>query len=37
VVAAAAGYRSAADRYATLPKVRFAKEEIITHLASQNE
>jgi len=32
VVAAAVGYRSAGDKYATLPKVRFAPEEIITHV-----
>jgi len=32
VVAAAVGYRSAGDKYATLPKVRFALEEIITHV-----
>jgi catechol 2,3-dioxygenase len=33
VVVAVAGYRAATDKYATLPKVRFAKDEIITHLA----
>jgi len=33
VVAAAVGYRAASDKYATLPKVRFAPEEIITHIA----
>jgi nitroreductase len=32
VVVAAAGYRSAADKYAVLPKVRFAAEEVITHI-----
>ena len=33
VVVAAAGYRAASDKYATLPKVRFAPEEVITHVA----
>ena len=33
VVAAAVGYRAASDKYAALPKVRFAPEEIITHVA----
>ena len=33
VVVAAAGYRAAGDRYASLPKVRFAKDELITHVA----
>jgi nitroreductase len=33
VVVAAAGYRAATDKYATLPKVRFAPEEVITHVA----
>lgn len=33
VVVAAAGYRAANDKYATLPKVRFAPEEVITHVA----
>ena len=33
VVAAAVGYRAAGDKYAALPKVRFAPEEIITHVA----
>jgi nitroreductase len=33
VVVAAAGYRAENDKYATLPKVRFAPEEIITHVA----
>ena len=33
VVVAAAGYRAASDKYATLPKVRFAPEDVITHLA----
>ena len=32
VVVAAAGYRAAEDKYATLPKVRFAPEEVITHV-----
>jgi nitroreductase len=32
VVVAVAGYRSAADKYATLPKVRFAPEELVTHV-----
>lgn len=26
------GYRSAADKYATLPKVRFAREEVVQHV-----
>ena len=29
VVVAAAGYRAAADNYATLKKVRFPKEEVV--------
>jgi len=33
VVVAAAGYRAADDKYATLPKVRFAHEEVIIHVA----
>jgi nitroreductase len=33
VVVAAAGYRAAGDKYATLPKVRFAPEKVITHVA----
>lgn len=33
VVVAVAGYRAAGDKYATLPKVRFAPEEIITRVA----
>lgn len=33
VVVAAAGYRATGDKYATLPKVRFAPEEVITHVA----
>jgi len=33
VVVAAAGYRAATDKYATLPKVRFAPDEVITHVA----
>lgn len=32
IVACAAGYRSADDKYATLPKVRFEKSELIRHL-----
>ena len=32
IVACAAGYRSADDKYATLPKVRFEKSELIQHL-----
>lgn len=32
VVAAAAGYRSAADKYATLPKVRYPQEETIRRI-----
>jgi nitroreductase len=31
VVACAAGYRAADDRYATVPKVRFATEDVIIH------
>jgi nitroreductase len=31
VVACAAGYRSADDRYATVPKVRFATEDVVLH------
>lgn len=33
VVVAAAGYRATADKYASLPKVRFAAEEVITYVA----
>jgi nitroreductase len=33
VVAAAVGYRAASDKYATLAKVRFAPDEVITHVA----
>lgn len=33
VVVGVAGYRAADDKYATLPKVRFAAEEVITHVA----
>ena len=33
VVVAPAGYRAAADKYASLPKVRYAAEEVITHVA----
>lgn len=32
VVVAAAGYRAAGDKYATLPKVRFANEEVIVRV-----
>ncbi len=32
LAAAAAGYRSADDKYAVLPKVRYAPEEVITHV-----
>ena len=32
VVACAAGYRAASDKYAQLPKVRFPAEELITHI-----
>ncbi len=32
VVACAAGYRAKEDRYATLPKVRFAKDDVIQHV-----
>ena len=32
VVVAAAGYRAAEDKYAALPKVRFAPEEVIAHV-----
>jgi nitroreductase len=32
VVVAAAGYRAASDKYATLPKVRYDAEEVITHI-----
>jgi len=32
VVVATAGYRAAEDKYATLPKVRFAPEEVIAHI-----
>jgi nitroreductase len=33
VVVATAGYRAATDKYATLPKVRFATNDVITHVA----
>lgn len=33
VVAAAAGYRAPSDKYASLPKVRYAADEVITHIA----
>jgi len=33
VVACPAGYRAAGDKYAALPKVRFASDEVITHVA----
>jgi nitroreductase len=33
VVVAAAGYRAASDKYATLPKVRYNADEVITHIA----
>lgn len=33
VVVAAAGYRAASDKYATLPKVRYHADEVITHIA----
>jgi nitroreductase len=33
IVVAAAGYRAASDKYATLPKVRFTPEDVITHVA----
>jgi nitroreductase len=33
VVVAPAGYRSATDKYATLPKVRYSLDEVITHIA----
>lgn len=33
VVVAAAGYRAASDKYATLPKVRYSADEVITHIA----
>jgi nitroreductase len=32
VVACAAGYRAAADKYAAVPKVRFPAEEVIQHI-----
>lgn len=32
VVACAAGYRSAEDKYASIPKVRFAPGDVLTHL-----
>ena len=32
IVAAAAGYRAAGDKSATLPKVRFPKEQVIVHI-----
>ena len=32
VVVAAAGYRAAEDKYAALPKVRFAPDEVIAHV-----
>ncbi|QDT56426.1 Putative NAD(P)H nitroreductase YfkO [Caulifigura coniformis] len=31
IVACAAGYRAAYDRYATVPKVRFATEDVVLH------
>ena len=33
VVVAAAGHRAATDKYATLPKVRFNPEDVITRVA----
>jgi nitroreductase len=33
VVVAAAGYRAPTDKYATLPKVRYSPEDVITHVA----
>jgi nitroreductase len=33
VVVAAAGYRAPSDKYATLPKVRYNADEVITHIA----
>lgn len=33
VVVAAAGYRAETDKYATLPKVRYSADEVITHIA----
>lgn len=33
VVVATAGYRAATDKYATLPKVRYSANEVITHIA----
>lgn len=32
VVAAAAGYRAAGDKYAIVPKVRFPREQVILHI-----
>jgi hypothetical protein len=32
VVACAAGYRSAEDKYATLPKVRYSVSDLISHV-----
>lgn len=32
VVACAAGYRSAGDKYASAPKVRYPAEELVTHI-----
>jgi nitroreductase len=32
IVACSAGYRAAGDKYATLPKVRFPKSDVITHI-----
>jgi len=32
VVACAAGYRAEADKYATLPKVRFEKSDLVRHI-----
>lgn len=32
VVACPAGYRAEGDKYATLPKVRFAKEKVVAHV-----
>ena len=32
IVACAAGYRSVDDKYATFPKVRFEKSDLIRHI-----
>jgi hypothetical protein len=32
VVACAAGYRAADDKYATIPKVRFEAKDVIQHV-----